>query len=219
MIGPNSALPNEVAIYFKDKRVPLVTKSIVVLWNSGNTTLLGTHATDHDPLFLSAPSGTEILDARLDIVTRDVNAFKIDFDTKSNRIACRFDFLDPKDGAVIIALHTGEADLNLSGTFRGMPTGLSNRGRMQFQERLTPFRRMLRISKFVLTFILLLVGSLLLYAAIVLRPTDWLDLFTKLFGMAMGIAFTLPFLYLAYDLFKKRRLPSKKLNVEDEVVT
>src|ERR1700704_2771485 len=54
VIGPNSALPNEVAIYFKDKRVPLVTKSIVVLWNSGNTTVLGTQATENDPLLLSA---------------------------------------------------------------------------------------------------------------------------------------------------------------------
>src|SRR2546423_1745298 len=55
IVGPNSALPNEVAIYFKDKRVPLVTKSLVVLWNAGNRTLLGSQATEHDPLLLSAP--------------------------------------------------------------------------------------------------------------------------------------------------------------------
>jgi hypothetical protein len=128
--GDSSALPDEVTISFKDMPVPRLSSSTVVIWNTGNTTILGQDIVASDPFGLIIDPDTQLLKVNIPAATRDVIAFKADIDhAYKNRISVSFDFLDPGDGAVVEILHTGDPGiLRVSGTIRGMPQGLKNLG-------------------------------------------------------------------------------------------
>jgi hypothetical protein len=129
VIGPNSEFPSELEVFYKGKKVPLVTKSMVVIWNSGNSTLSGTQVVETDPLRIEVGIDCEVLDVELERFTRKTNAFNISISPEyPNIVKCSFDYLDPQDGVVIRVIHTGDTDITVTGTLRGIPKGLSNLG-------------------------------------------------------------------------------------------
>jgi|SRR5215216_929179 len=146
IIGRNSILPSEVEIFFKGKKVPLVTKSIIALWNNGNSTIMGEQIAHQDPLRILPPQETEILDAQIQKITRTVTGISISVEENPNQVILTFDYLDPSDGALITVLHTGEKDVQILGTLRGLPRGLLDLGSIDFQKRTRISRLMEKVS-------------------------------------------------------------------------
>jgi hypothetical protein len=129
--GRDSKFTPDLKILYRNQEVERVTKSAVIIWNSGNTTIDGDRIVNADPLRLLVSMESEILDAYVTKVTRDVNAFSVRVHPEShNEIECSFDFLDSGDGAVIEVLYTGNEEINVQGTIRGIPQGVKSLGRI-----------------------------------------------------------------------------------------
>ena len=126
----NAAFPEELEVRFSGVPVPRVTNERVVMWNAGNTTIGGEQVVSSDPLRIEVEEGSEILKIDILKTTREVNAFKLAHRDESKRIVdIHFQYLDPGDGLSLNVLHSGErGDLELLGTLRGIPSGLSNYG-------------------------------------------------------------------------------------------
>lgn len=125
-------LSEEVDICFKGKSVSRLTKTYIVLWNSGKAMINGENIVEDDPLKLEISENAEVLQARTLKVTREANKFTVKINPHSlNEVICNFDYLDPGDGAVIELLHTDEKRYpGVQGTIRGLPRGVLNWGRI-----------------------------------------------------------------------------------------
>lgn len=133
LIGTNySAMPSDVEVRFKGQIVNRLTKTEVVIWNSGNQTINGAAIVLNDPLRFEFGNGSRILDVSVLRVTRDVNDFKAKIDPKSQgAVLIDFDYLDPDDGALIEILHNdGVGEPDVMGSIRGVPKGMKNLGRI-----------------------------------------------------------------------------------------
>jgi len=126
------ALPEEVSILYKDKKVARLTKTHIILWNSGKATVNGESIMAGDPLRLEFSKDSEVLSARVLRFTRQSNKFTVDINPDSpNEVICNFDYLDAGDGAVVELLHTDEKRYpKVQGTIRGVPKGIMNWGRI-----------------------------------------------------------------------------------------
>lgn len=128
VIGQHSEFPSELEVFYRGKKVPLVTKSKVIIWNAGNSTISGAQIVETDPLRIELAKGCEVLDVEIERTTRKTNAFHVAVLPEcANVIRCHFDYLEPQDGAVIRVIHTA-SDIVVKGTLRGIPKGLSNLG-------------------------------------------------------------------------------------------
>ncbi len=78
---------------------------------------------------LRVPAGASILDAALLVQSRPTNAVQvaIDSDDQSIAVNVRFDYLEPRQGAVIEVLHTAESPeaIEATGTVLGIPKGIT----------------------------------------------------------------------------------------------
>jgi hypothetical protein len=130
--GGSAAFPDELEIRFAGDAVPRVTSDRIVLWNAGNTTIGGSQIVESDPLRIELSAEEAILKAWSLKVTREVNACRLEPSPDSPAIAkIKFDFLDPGDGMAFEVLHTGtRTSCSILGTIRGMPSGISNFGRV-----------------------------------------------------------------------------------------
>ena len=125
LVGPNAVLPTEISFLFRGVEVPKVTLTKVAIWNSGNTTLSAADIVGADPLRIVLSAGSRVLEAALLVRTRDVNALTLNTRRHiDNELECRFDYLDPGDGAVIQLIHTGTTNVHVVGTLRGVRTGV-----------------------------------------------------------------------------------------------
>jgi hypothetical protein len=128
----SSALPEEVEIYFKNQKVPLLVRSHVVLWNSGTQTICSSDIVGDDPIQIVVAHRSHVLQAHVIASTRTVNKFHVR-PQSANSVICEFDYLDPNDGAAIEILHTDEKEYpTILGTIRGMPRGLRDWDRFPF---------------------------------------------------------------------------------------
>ena len=119
LVGGNSVLPDEIEFLFRGTKVPKVTLSRIAVWNSGNQTLTGDQIVDGDPLRIVTSEGSEILEASILKRTRQVNEFScVRVNDVPNGAFCRFDYLDPQDGALIQIIHTGTDKVQVVGTLR-----------------------------------------------------------------------------------------------------
>jgi hypothetical protein len=126
IIGKNEKTPDEIEIYYKGKKVPRIIKTRIILWNSGNKTVDGERIVKNDQLRLEFGNNEEIIRAYVQKKTREVNDFGITLDNENkNIIKFSFEFLDPKDGAVIEILHTDNKRYpDVKGSIKGLPKGL-----------------------------------------------------------------------------------------------
>ena len=150
------ALPSDVEIFFRGKKVSRLTKTYIIFWNSGKSTLYGKDIVDDDPLRFSFGKDAEILRARIPKITKKMNKFEARINPKSpNEVIINFDYLDPNDGAVIEILHTSiQRTPECKGTIRGVPKGILNWGRLPYD--VLPYRRYLPLTiTFLMVFIIL----------------------------------------------------------------
>lgn len=125
LLGQHAVLPKDIAFLFRGRTVPSVALSRVALWNIGNTTIRGDQIVSADPFRLVASAGSEILDAVVLKYTRQVNDVTcVVRQAGGNEVECRFDFLDPGDGALLQLIHTGNDQVSAKGVLRGVPKGV-----------------------------------------------------------------------------------------------
>jgi hypothetical protein len=161
--GRNPAFPRTVEIHFNGTPVPRITVSRVVVWNCGEKTISGSDVVDDDPLRICLPEGAVLLEHLVRQRTRDVNRWHAEpTGGSANRILLKFGFLDPGDGVVIEAVHSGRRGvLSVAGTVRGMPKGLRNYGSTSWDNTgRNPFvsYRIVFAVGVVLGFLMMLVG-------------------------------------------------------------
>ena len=167
-------LPNEVRVTFKGKMVERLTKTTLVIWNGGTKTIDGKDVVETDPLSATFDEKDKILSYKILKCTRKVNNFTITPDKiNPHKLRFEFSYLDRKDGVVIEMLHDSEAKYpTVSGTIKGLPKGLSDRGTLFSSEGHKKHRS--RLSRMLST-----------------RRTDklvaMLMFFVGLFVVAMGV--------------------------------
>jgi hypothetical protein len=119
---------NHIKVFYDDRNVDMVTQSIIWVWREGRGTVKGSDVASADPVAVTVPSGTRILDASLLIQSMDTNNVEVKpHPSDETKAIVTFDYLDPRQGAVIEVLHTAETPtaVVLKGTIMGMPKGIT----------------------------------------------------------------------------------------------
>jgi len=100
-------LPSDVQIKYKGEVVSRLTITKIWVWNNGKETIYGNRVVEDDPLRYRFDSDTQILQIYVLAGSRTVNKFNANISpNKKNEFLYTFDFLDPRDGALIEILHT-----------------------------------------------------------------------------------------------------------------
>lgn len=164
--GSNAEFPNEVEIRFANRRVNRVTVSRIVLWNSGNMTINGSQVVDSDPVRLELTKEGEIL--KVDVLrhSRASNMVRIIPRNGSlNIVDIPFDYFDPKDGISLEVIHSSTKNsIKCMGTIRGIPKGISNYGKLIFQNNRKsnyPFARFSVLRKLFQIFMAAVGGAII----------------------------------------------------------
>lgn len=127
----SDALPPAIVVQYDGISIPRLTKSLLIIWNSGENTVSGTDIVDKDPLRLQIGDDGKILSVTVLKASRAVNDVKVSpaSDLAPNEVALSFDYLDTKDGVVVEILHTSsDRKPRVKGTLRGLPQGFDNLG-------------------------------------------------------------------------------------------
>jgi hypothetical protein len=134
LLGSESAaLPEGISVQYYGDDIPRLTRSVIVLWNSGENTILGSDVVDIDPLRFSVGTDGKLLAASILKASRPVNDFRIRPPSAQapNEAVVELNYFDSKDGVVVEILHTStSAHPDIKGTIRGLPNGLKSLGRM-----------------------------------------------------------------------------------------
>lgn len=147
-------LPKEITITFGDKIVQRLTKTEVILWNSGRTTLRGIDIVAEDLLRLEFSKDAQILQTRIIKLNRDTNKFtSIIRINSSNIVDFNFDYLEPGDGVVVELLHTDkELYPKIQGSIRGLRKGAKYCGYIpsySISRTISKYKLLRRLSNFV----------------------------------------------------------------------
>lgn len=127
----SDALPPSIVVQYDGMSIPRLTKTTLIIWNSGETTVSGTDIVAKDPLRLRVGNDGVILSTSILKISREVNDFKVVSPSKDamNEAHFTFDFLDQKDGVVVEILHTStNRKPFIKGTLKGLPEGFLDFG-------------------------------------------------------------------------------------------
>ncbi|MGE5604527.1 MAG: hypothetical protein ACM3YE_02415 [Bacteroidota bacterium] len=118
-----------INISYKNKEIERLAKTYLFFWNDGEKTINGNDIVPSERIRVSFEEA-EILSVEITKKTREVNNFTIELSSSNNGEAfINFDFLDPKDGAVIEFLHTGKKKYpKIKGVIKGIPKGIIDYG-------------------------------------------------------------------------------------------
>ncbi|WP_417911607.1 hypothetical protein [Candidatus Electronema sp. TJ] len=201
-------LPEGITVHYRGQDIPRLTRTLVVLWNAGEKTILGEDIVATDPLRLKLRGDGRVLAATVLKTKRDVCQIKALPDAPGsschNETHIRFAFLDAEDGAVIEILHTSEESyVEFLGTVRGLPQGLKHIGNIDA----------VRTFPMPSPWIILAIGAVTTVAGSIF-PQRTTELLTNrsMVGAWVGVIYTLAGLALIY---KNRRRYPKYLHIEE----
>ncbi len=125
-------LPKEAEIYFRGKPINQLTKTYIIIWNSGQAIIKGEDIVKDNPPTITFEEGSEILNTYAK-ATRDTSKFTATLlDHAPHTLICNFDYLEPGDGAAIEILHTSALRKpTIQGAIRGILKGIFNYGEVQ----------------------------------------------------------------------------------------
>lgn len=171
-------IPDEVEISFGNKTVPRLTRSFVIFWNDGTSTIDGENIVRDDRLRLELEDKEEILKSSIIKRTREANKVRSTIDaTNPNVATIDFEYLDAGDGVVIELLHTStKRHPIIAGTIKGVPNGirvLSNIGK-PFNVKL--FNNLIRVTRPFL-YVTVLLGLILIFSAFL--PESFFELLSE----------------------------------------
>jgi hypothetical protein len=119
---------HRIRVLYNDEPVERVTQSLVWLWREGRGTIRKSDVVATDPITVRVPPGDRILDAAILAESKPTNAVSIRVDATDPEAGAQlaFEYLDPRQGAVIEVLHTAESpeSVELTGTVMGVPKGI-----------------------------------------------------------------------------------------------
>jgi hypothetical protein len=124
----SSPTDRRIKVLYEDSPVPRVTQSLVWLWREGRGTIRGSDVVSEDHHAEGARRG-RVLEAALLTESRSTNGVSVAPADGEPCAAVRvgFNYLDPRQGAVIEVLHTAESptDVEATGTIMGIPKGIA----------------------------------------------------------------------------------------------
>jgi hypothetical protein len=223
LIGSNAELPEEVTILFQGRKVPLLAKTEIVFWNSGQALCKGSDVVVEDQIRCDFGNDATVLRVRILKSTRPANKFlALPNPGAANEVLLQFDYLDPGDGATVEVLHTGEKrHPDLRGTIRGVPRGILNLGRIGNNPLAIVLRRPLSRVVRVLPYLVLVLGLGLVVAGLVIpdsvfgarepRPPRMSASATRTMLIILGVLYLLPLVMF----WKGRRRFPKALHTEE----
>lgn len=196
------SLPSEIVVQYKGVKIPRLTRSVVVVWNSGENTVLGSDIVTKDPLRFCVGNDGQVLSASVVKASRQFNEFDIQpLPIQSpQEVAFSFNFLDAKDGVVVEILHTSEERRpTIKGTLRGLPRGFNDLG------ALSPKRA--SFLELVMCWTPIMLGSISIMTSFMIGggPTNRGGVDWSLF--VMGCLSIATGLYVVYS--SRRRYPKK----------
>ncbi|MEK4732817.1 hypothetical protein [Paenibacillus sp. FSL L8-0641] len=131
IVGKENLIAPGIEIKYDGVSIESLVQTQIIIWNSGNATINGKEIVNDDRLRFAFEKN-EILSCSVVLFSRGINKFCVSRDEDSKKkIFIDFDFLDPKDGAVIEVLHKGEGNESypvLEGTIKGMRRKIRNKG-------------------------------------------------------------------------------------------
>lgn len=225
LLGSKSdSLPEGISVQYQGEDIPRLTRSVIVLWNSGESTVMGSDLVDIDPLRFCVETDGELLSVSLLKASRPVNAFKIRHPSAHapNEAIVEFNYFDSGDGVVVEILHTSASrQPDIKGTLRGLPKGLKPVGRMTRSSN--PFRRT-RIGRVLSihvpkmgALIPIIFGAGFVLTGLFATPEVANNVMTLNFAQSNTAVLTMGAIYLGFGLFSlylyRRKYP-KNLHVE-----
>ncbi|OQW32902.1 MAG: hypothetical protein A4E19_05995 [Nitrospira sp. SG-bin1] len=209
LLGSTGALPRDITLQFRGKEITKLTRTLVLVWNSGENTILADQIVSSDPLQLVFAEGSQVLSATVLKQTRAVNQLQtILIPEPGNSLFLRFEYLDTGDGALIEVLHTSDDRFPLFlGTIRGMPKGIEDLGNIRSMSgKAWSFRMHPRIIAWAN-----LIGGILM-VAVGIFPTTLAKMHdvgfvfsSPAFALAAGSAYILLSFFILY--FYRRKYP------------
>ncbi|UQV43428.1 hypothetical protein KIV45_15785 [Janthinobacterium lividum] len=164
LLGLSGAdLPKDITVNYRGKNIPRLTRSLVILWNSGEKTIHGSDIVLSDPLKIVADSESTVLSATILKVARSANDFRCSTSAVNpNEVEITFSFLDSNDGAVIELLHTSEdTETKILGTVKGIPKGINGGGTIKFPDFIKKATHIFKATQFL--WMLLLLGLVIIF--------------------------------------------------------
>lgn len=123
------ALPPAIDVQYDGISIPRLSKTQVIIWNNGESTIAGTDIVPRDPLRLQIGEDGRILAASVIKASREVIDFKVVDQDQPHEVLLTFDYMDANDGVVVEILHTStDRKPRIRGTLRGLPRGPVNQG-------------------------------------------------------------------------------------------
>lgn len=119
VISSNNSI-NKLHISYEDKEVNNLRVTKIAFWNSGNLTVDKNDIAENYPVCIGVVSQESLYDIQITKASHTANDFKIE-KIGSNRCTLSFSYIDPKEGCVIKALHSGKVeDLFIDGKIKGI---------------------------------------------------------------------------------------------------
>jgi hypothetical protein len=95
-----------IEVTFRGERVPVVSRTLVAVWNDGREPIRQVDVPNSAPLTIHVDGADRILDMTIVAVTRPEIGFHARVEPP-RQVVLSFDHLDHKDGATVEILHTG----------------------------------------------------------------------------------------------------------------
>ncbi len=112
----------DINVKFQDKQIKCLSALKLAFWNAGSLTLRGEDMSKADPFRLEVKSNAKFLSVKILSQSSKTVMANVVLDSKQGGIIqISFDYLDKNQGFVILALHTGtrDEDISLLGSFKG----------------------------------------------------------------------------------------------------
>ena len=155
----------DLELFYKGSKVPNITLTRFVFWNSGRETINETDVAKTDELKLEIAEPAVLLNAEIIPPVRDANILTIQTSNDKKSIDLSFEFLDVGDGVVFEVLHTSgrrDKDFSILGTIKGAkPLQYYARTRVP----LTKGERIASVIFYLMVPILCIAGAVLLPSA------------------------------------------------------
>jgi hypothetical protein len=117
---------DRITVQYDGQDVPYVTRSRIAFWNAGSKTLNGSEIAKNHPIQFVFP-GEEIKVLSIEKLrfSDEANLFQAEKDDSGSRVQISFDYLEPRQGAVIEVTHTSaEWNAKALGKIKGVPRGI-----------------------------------------------------------------------------------------------
>jgi hypothetical protein len=190
-----------------------LTISKIVFWNSGKDELRDSDFPAGDPFRVCVGDALEILESSIIQSTSDACACKLHARDKRS-FSIGFDFLDPRDGAVLQIAHTGTSseDVALKGRIVGAGKIIRRQpgGPLRYVALTAVMPKTRRASRLFVTWVMA-IAALLLIASAWLPRVEFNTRWNKVIPVSIGILY----LIIAVSMYRSRR-PRGLDRYEDE---